>query len=60
MAADLVVIDSRLIGDPATYDFPCQLTQGVEFVIINGEITKGPSNVVKSDMGKLLLTASSD
>lgn len=38
MAADLVVFDPERIMDRATYEQPCQYPEGIEHVIVNGEV----------------------
>ncbi len=36
MWADVVIFDPRTVGDLATFDNPNQLSQGMEFVLVNG------------------------
>lgn len=39
MIADLVVFDAETVSDSATYESPCQLASGIEFVCVNGQIS---------------------
>jgi N-acyl-D-amino-acid deacylase len=36
--ADITVFDPRTIAGPATYENPTQLSRGVEFVLVNGQL----------------------
>jgi N-acyl-D-aspartate/D-glutamate deacylase len=38
MAADLVLFDPTTIADRATYESPMQYPEGVEMVVVNGEV----------------------
>jgi N-acyl-D-amino-acid deacylase len=39
MAADVVVFDPARVADRATYDAPQQAAAGIEWVLVNGEVT---------------------
>jgi N-acyl-D-amino-acid deacylase len=39
MCADITIFDPKTIVDTATYDDPIRFPEGVEYVIVNGEIT---------------------
>lgn len=54
-AADIVVFDPLSLSDSSTYEEPCQLSQGVELLMINGEIVKDPSGLREVLPGRLLL-----
>jgi N-acyl-D-amino-acid deacylase len=36
MAADLVCFDPRTVADRGTYEDPCQVPDGIPYVIVNG------------------------
>jgi N-acyl-D-amino-acid deacylase len=54
-AADIMVFDPLSFCDRATYEEPCQLSQGTELLIINGEIVKDSSGLREALSGQLLL-----
>ena len=37
--ADLTIFDPDCVIDTATYDDPCRFPEGIEYVIVNGEVT---------------------
>ena len=39
MAADLVIFDADTVADRATYDTPQQTARGIDWVVVNGEVT---------------------
>ena len=39
MKADIVIFDPKTINDKATFENPHQYPEGINFVIINGEIS---------------------
>ena len=39
MAADLVIFDADTVADRATYDAPQQTARGIDWVVVNGEVT---------------------
>ena len=50
--ADIVIFDPETITDKATYESPRLLSEGIEYVIVNGEIAynKGEFTGAKSGM----------
>ena len=36
MYADLALFDPETVADPATFDDPHQLSEGIEYVLVNG------------------------
>lgn len=55
LAADVVVFDPETIRDRATFDDPHQVPEGVELVIINGEIVFESGEMTGARPGKVLL-----
>jgi N-acyl-D-amino-acid deacylase len=39
MSADITIFDPEKVSDRATYENPVQFPTGVEYVIVNGEVT---------------------
>jgi N-acyl-D-aspartate/D-glutamate deacylase len=48
MKADLVIFDPARIHETATYSNPHQLAEGFEYVIVNGEVSRGEGQVRRS------------
>jgi N-acyl-D-aspartate/D-glutamate deacylase len=55
--ADLVIFDEARINDKATYENPRQFAEGIEYVIVNGQVLleKGSLSPIKA--GKVLRKA---
>ena len=58
MAADLVVFDSARVIDRATFQQPCQYPDGIEHVIVNGEIVVEHGQHTGRHLGQVLTPAS--
>jgi N-acyl-D-amino-acid deacylase len=54
MYADIVVFNPKTVIDLATYQQPHQLPKGIEYVIVNGELTLYESKLLGSLPGKTL------
>jgi dihydroorotase/N-acyl-D-amino-acid deacylase len=54
MWADLVVFDPATVGDVATFDNPNQLSQGMEFVLVNGVPVIAQGKMTGAKPGKVL------
>jgi len=52
--ADLVIIDEERIIDRATYEKPRQFPEGIEYVIVNGEILLEKGRLHPIRPGKVL------
>jgi len=52
--ADLVIFDYSTIGMKATYKNPRQAPEGIQHVIINGQIVMTESQQQETTVGKLL------
>lgn len=37
--ADIVIFDPKKVGDKATYDHPHQYPKGIEYILVNGQVT---------------------
>ena len=55
--ADLVVFDSRRVGDRATYQEPHQYPSGIEHVLVNGRFVIKDGQHTGSLPGRLLTPA---
>lgn len=53
-AADLVIFDENKIADKATYDKPHQYTEGISYVIVNGQIVLNESGMTNALPGEPL------
>ena len=55
MAADITVFDPRTISDRATYERPHQLSVGIEYVLVNGQIVinRGQLTAARPGVGLL-------
>jgi len=56
MAADITVIDLNNIRDRSTYSNPCLQPEGVDYVIVNGELVVDRGIFLKKSAGRVLLT----
>ena len=54
MYADIVVFDPATIHDVATFDNPNQLSQGMEYVLVNGVPVVEQSKMTGALPGKVL------
>ena len=54
MCADLVIFDSETIIDKATFTKPHQFPEGIEYVIVNGNITIEKGKQSETMTGKIL------
>ncbi len=52
--ADLVLFDPQRVTDTATYEHPTRLADGVEYVLIGGELAVDAGRLVKLDGGRVL------
>lgn len=52
--ADLVAFDLETLHDPATFDAPHQLAQGVRWVLVNGEIAVADGAATGTRAGRVL------
>ncbi len=55
--ADLVIFDEARINDKATYENPRQFPEGIEYVIVNGQILLERGNLNPIKAGKVLRRA---
>jgi N-acyl-D-aspartate/D-glutamate deacylase len=54
LVADLVVFDPTRIADASTYAEPTRLAQGVEYVMLGGELALEQGRLVRLDAGRVL------
>jgi N-acyl-D-amino-acid deacylase len=54
MVADITIIDLNKIRDLATYSDPCLPPEGIEYVMVNGELVVEKGTFLKKSAGKLL------
>jgi len=59
MYADLVIFNKDTIEDKSTHDDPHQYPEGVEYVIVNGELVKEDSKHTGKLAGKCLRSPTS-
>ncbi len=52
--ADLVIFDSRLLQDRATYQNPYRYPAGLEWVVVNGKIAVSQGRITGTRTGKIL------
>jgi N-acyl-D-aspartate/D-glutamate deacylase len=50
--ADLVIFDPAAINDTATYDNPHQYPDGIDYVIVNGNVVLDPKGLTGSRPGR--------
>lgn len=53
--ADITIFDPATIQDHATYENPTQLSEGVKYVFVNGQLEYGDSQPTGAKAGKILL-----
>lgn len=56
LAADLVVLDPERVRSNATYDEPRRFPDGIEWVVVNGEVTVEPDGHTGVRSGRVLTT----
>jgi N-acyl-D-amino-acid deacylase len=54
LVADITVFDPEKIEDTATFENPIQYPQGIEYVVVNGEVTVERGKHTGSRAGKVL------
>ena len=54
MVADIVIFDPKTVIDKATYMKPHQFPEGIEYVLVNGEIVVEKSIHTRKLPGKVL------
>ena len=54
-SADIVVFDPEKIIDKATFDRPAQFPEGIEKVLVNGQVVVDSAELTKARPGKVLL-----
>ena len=54
MAADIVVFNPETIHDVATFEKPNQLSEGMEFVLVNGTAVIADGKMTGAKPGKVL------
>ena len=54
MCADIVIFDPATIHDAATFDKPNQLSQGMEYVLVNGVLVIDQAKMTGALPGKVL------
>lgn len=54
LAADIVIFDEQKITDRATFDHPHQYPEGIEFVLVNGQIVIAEGQHTQARPGKIL------
>ena len=52
--ADIVIFDSEIINDTATYDDPIQFPVGIDHVLVNGEFVVRDNNVTGAIPGRAI------
>mgnify|MGYP002153771744 CR=1 FL=1 len=57
MAADMVIFDQENILDMATYEDPHKFSQGIQYVLVNGELTVREGELTGVRAGKVLKDA---
>ena len=54
-AADITVFDPSKVRDRSTYSDPCLQPEGIEYVIVNGELVVEKGKFLEKKTGQLLL-----
>ena len=54
-AADLLVFDPARVRDTATYEAPNRLAEGIDFVLVNGELVRDRGAFTRARPGQVLL-----
>lgn len=54
MAADIVVFDRDKIGDRATFEDPCARSEGIHYVLVNGELVLDEGKITGKLPGRVL------
>jgi N-acyl-D-aspartate/D-glutamate deacylase len=52
--ADITIFDPATILDRATYENPAQISEGVKYVFVNGELEYQDGKITGSNAGKVL------
>jgi N-acyl-D-amino-acid deacylase len=52
--ADITIFDPRTIVDKATYENPAQISEGVKYVFVNGELEYEDGRLTESKAGRVL------
>lgn len=52
--ADIVIFDAEKISDNATFEFPTKAPDGIEYVLISGEIVVKENEVINGRKGKFI------
>ncbi|WP_335992847.1 N-acyl-D-amino-acid deacylase family protein [Pseudoalteromonas sp. CH_XMU1449-3] len=53
-AADIVILDPATVADKSTFSAPHKYAEGIEFVIINGQVIKSPDGMTGKSAGQIL------
>ncbi len=53
--ADITVFDPATIKDRATYENPIQLSEGVQYVFVNGKLEYDRGNLTGTNAGRILM-----
>lgn len=53
-AADIVILDPATVADKSTFSAPHQYAEGIEYVIINGQVIKSPNGMAGKSAGQIL------
>jgi N-acyl-D-aspartate/D-glutamate deacylase len=53
-AADVAVFDHRSFSDHSTYEDPCQLAEGIELLLVNGQIVRDARGLQRNLAGQLV------
>lgn len=53
--ADITILDPATIRDHATYENPTQLSEGIKYVFVNGQLEYEDGHLTKTQAGRVLL-----